>query len=264
MSDEATTTEEETAATEGMAIDDATPDTSVGGSELIPVSDAGQPKAMSVAQIKDYVIAQITGAAAASGVSLDNDKVYLLQGGTIKPFTASALAGAILDYAFGLVAVASPNGNEVLTVKDSGTKKTITLTALKQWLADNLEIDADLDVSGLPAASAPLEDTDLLLVARGSTNGKLAISGFKDYVLGKLAAYVGSLTAASGVATTDVLFIIQGGTARKCTVAQLIASVGAGDVKGPDSTTENKIPQWDNTTKKIGRASCRERVFLTV
>lgn len=234
-----------------MKIDDATLDTEVTGTELLPASDGGVAKAVSTGKIGDYVMGRIAAAAAAAGISLDNDKVYLLQGGTIKPFTASALAGAILDYAFGLVAVASPNGNEVLTVKDSGTKKTITLTALKQWLADNLEIDADLDVSDLPAASAPLEDTDLLLVARGSTNGKLAISGFKDYVLGKLSAYVGSLTAASGVATTDVLFIIQGGTARKCTVAQLIASVGAGDVKGPDSTTENKIPQWDNTTKKL-------------
>lgn len=234
-----------------MKIDDATLDTEVTGTELLPASDGGVAKAVSTGKIGDYVMGRIAAAAAAAGISLDNDKVYLLQGGTIKPFTASALAGAILDYAFGLVAVASPNGNEVLTVKDSGTKKTITLTALKQWLADNLEIDADLDVSGLDAASMPLEDTDLLLVARGSTNGKLAISGFKDYVLGKLAAYVGSLTAASGVATTDVLFIVQGGTARKCTVAQLIASVGAGDVKGPDSTTENKIPQWDNTTKKL-------------
>lgn len=234
-----------------MKIDDATLDTEVTGTELLPASDGGVAKAVSTGKIGDYVVGRIAAAAAAAGISLDNDKVYLLQGGTIKPFTASALAGAILDYAFGLVAVVSPNGNEVLTVKDSGTKKTITLTALKQWLADNLEIDADLDVSDLPAASAPLEDTDLLLVARGSTNGKLAISGFKDYVLGKLAAYVGSLTAASGVATTDVLFIVHGGTARKCTVAQLIASVGAGDVKGPDSTTENKIPQWDNTTKKL-------------
>ena len=234
-----------------MKIDDATLDTEVTGTELLPASDGGVAKAVSTGKIGDYVMGRITAAAAAAGISLDNDKVYLLQGGTIKPFTASALAGAILDYAFGLVAVVSPNGNEVLTVKDSGTKKTITLTALKEWLANNIDIDADLDVSDLPAASAPLEDTDLLLVARGSTNGKLAISGFKDYVLGKLAAYVGSLTAASGVATTDVLFIVQGGTARKCTVAQLIASVGAGDVKGPDSTTENKIPQWDNTTKKL-------------
>ena len=234
-----------------MKIDDATPDTEVTGAELLPASDGGVAKAVSTAKIGDYVIGRVVAAAAAAGISLDNDKVYLLQGGTIKPFTASALAGAILDYAFGLVAVASPNGNEVLTVKDSGTKKTITLSALKQWLADNLEIDADLDVSDLPAASLPLADSDLLLVARGSTNGKLAISGFKDYVLGKLAAFVGSLAAAQSVGTSDVLYIIQGGTAKKATVAQLVAAVGAGNVSGPDATTEDKIPQWDSTTRKL-------------
>lgn len=232
-------------------IDEATPDTNIGGGEKIPMDDAGAAKFATTGQIKDYVLAQLAASAAASGVSLGNDKVYLLQGGAIKPLTAATLAGTILDYAFGLVSVLEPNGNEIIPIKDSGTKKTITFAGLKEWLEDNLEIDADLDVSDLPAASEPLTDTDLLLVARGSTNGKLSISGFKDYVLGKLAAYVGALTAANSVSTSDVVYIIQSGTEKKCTVAQLLASISPGDVTGPQTTTENKIPQWDSTTKKL-------------
>ena len=122
-----------------MKIDDATLDTEVTGTELLPASDGGVAKAVSTGKIGDYVMGRIAAAAAAAGISLDNDKVYLLQGGTIKPFTASALAGAILDYAFGLVAVVSPNGNEILSVKDSGTKKTITLTALKEKITGAAE-----------------------------------------------------------------------------------------------------------------------------
>lgn len=232
-------------------IDEATPDTNIGGGEKIPMDDAGAAKFATTGQIKDYVLAQLAAAAAASGVSLDNDKVYLLQGGAIKPLTAATLAGTILDYAFGLVSVSEPNGNEIIPIKDSGTKKTITFAGLKEWLEDNLSIDADLDVSDLPAASEPLMDTDLLLIARGSTNGKLSIFGFKDYVLGKLAAYVGALTAANSVSTSDVVYIIQSGTEKKCTVAQLLASISPGDVTGPQTTTENKIPQWDSTAKKL-------------
>ena len=251
MSDEATTTEEETAATEGMAIDDATPDTSVGGSELIPVSDAGQPKAISVAQIKDFVLAQITGASAASTVSLDGDKVYLLQGGALKPLTAATLATAVLNAGFGHVAVAEINGNEVISVKDSSAQKTITVAALQAYLEENLDVEADLDISELSAASTPLETTDLLVVARGSTNGKLSIADFSAWCLARFAAFVTALTAAVTVGNDDVIYILQGGTAKKATVAQIKTALGAGDVTGPDSTTENYVPQWDATTKKL-------------
>lgn len=262
MSDEATTTEEETTTTtdettatteepQGIAIDDADPDTSVGGGELIPVSDAGSPKAMSVAQVKDYVLAQITGASAASAVSLDNDKVYLLQGGVLKPITAATLATAVMNAAFGRVAVVEMNGNEVILVKDSATHKTITVAALQAYLEDNLEIDADLDISALPAASLPLETTDLLVVARGSSTAKVTIVAFRDWCLGAFAAYVSSLTAVASASGDDVLLLVQGGTAKKATVSQIKTAIGAGDVTGPDSTTENNVPQWDSTTKKL-------------
>ena len=59
-------------------IDEATPDTNIGGGEKIPMDDAGTAKFATTGQIKDYVLAQLAAAAAASGVSLDNDKVYLL------------------------------------------------------------------------------------------------------------------------------------------------------------------------------------------
>ena len=254
MSDEPTTSEEATTeetADTGLVIDDATPDTSVGGGELIPVSDAGAPKVVTTGQIKDYTIAQIVAAAAASGVSLDNDKVYLLQGGALKPLTAADLGAAIMNAAFGRTAVAEITGNEVFAVKDANDRKTITVEALAAWLEDNLEIDADLDISALSAASVPLADTDLLVVARGSTNGKLSIADFSAWCLARFAAYVTALTAANSVTTSDVVYILQSGTAKKATVAQLIAAVGAGNVVGPNSTTEGKVPQWDNVTRKL-------------
>lgn len=259
MSDETNTTEEETttmtpAASEepqGTSIDDATRDTSVGGGELFPVSDAGTAKAVAISQVKDYVLAQIAALSAANAVSLDNDKVYLLQGGALKPVSAATLAAAVMNEAFGRTAVAEINGNEVFAVKDSGERKTITVDSLAAYLEDNLEIEADLDISALSAASTPLETTDLLVVARGSANGKFSVADFSAWTHARFAAYVAALTAAESVAAADVLYLVQGGTAKKCTVAQLLAAFSPGNVSGPEATTEGNLPQWDSTTRKL-------------
>ena len=246
MSDETTPAEE--TVTE-LVIDDATRDTTVGGNELIPVSDAGAPKAMTTGQVKDYVIAQIAAITAASGISLDDDKVYLLKGGALKPVSAATLAAAVMAEAFGRTAVAEITGNEVFAVKNGNTRGTITVEALQEYLEENMTVDADLDVSELDTVAMPLETTDLLLVSRGGDNKKLTIANLRDWCLGAFAAYVGSLTAAASLGDTDVIYIVQGGTAKKCTVAQLRGT--AGDVTGPDSTTENNVPQWDSTAKKL-------------
>jgi len=231
-----------------MTIDEATQDTSVGGGELIPVSDAGSPKSMSIAQIKDYVLAQIAALTAASSVSVSDDSVYILKGGALKPVTAANLAAAIMNEAFGRAAVVGPNGNEVLAIKDSDARKTITFSALKTWLQDNMTVTPDLTLSTAGAAGT-LGDSDLALVVQAASGKKVTLATLKDYVLGKLAAYVTAATAAQSVTSSDVLFIVQGGSVRKATVAQLVGL--AGDVTGPATTTENNIPQWDSTAKKL-------------
>ena len=233
-----------------MTIDEATQDTSVGGGELIPVSDAGSPKSMSVSQVKDYVLAQIAGLAAASGVSVSDDSVYILKGGALKPVTAANLAAAIMNEAFGRAAVVGPNGNEVIAIKDSDTRKTITFTALKTWLQSNMTVTPDLTLSTAGAAGT-LGDSDLALVVQAASGKKVTLATLKDYVLGKLAAYVSACTAAQGVTTSDVIYVVQGGVARKATVAQLMATAGGGDVKAPSTHVAGNIPAWDDTAKKL-------------
>lgn len=233
-----------------MTIDAATQDTSVGGGELIPVSDAGSPKSMSVSQIKEYVLAQIAGLAAASGVSVSDDSVYILKGGALKPVTAANLAAAIMNEAFGRAAVVGPNGNEVIAIKDSDTRKTITFAALKTWLQSNMTVTPDLTLSTAGAAGT-LGDSDLALVVQAASGKKVTLSTLKDYVLGKLAAYVAACTAAQGVTTSDVIYVVQGGVARKATVAQLMATAGGGDVTAPLTHVAGNIPAWDDTAKKL-------------
>lgn len=233
-----------------MTIDEATQDTSVGGGELIPVSDAGSPKSMSVSQVKDYVLARIAALEAASGVSVSDDSVYILKGGALKPVTAANLAAAIMNEAFGRAAVVGPNGNEVIAIKDSDTRKTITFTALKTWLQSNMTVTPDLTLSTAGAAGT-LGDSDLALVVQAASGKKVTLATLKDYVLGKLAAYVSACTAAQSVTTSDVIYVVQGGVARKATVAQLMATAGGGDVKAPSTHVAGNIPAWDDTAKKL-------------
>ena len=230
-------------------ISEATADDSVTGAEKIPVDDGGSAKFATTAQVKDYVLAQIAALTAASGVSVSDDSVYILKGGALKPVSAATLAAAIMNEAFGRAAVVGPNGNEVIAIKDSDTRKTITFTALKTWLQSNMTVTPDLTLSTAGAAGT-LGDSDLALVVQAASGKKVTLATLKDYVLGKLAAYMAATTAAQSVSDTDIVLIAQGGVLRKATVSQLLGNASGG-VTGPNTTTENKIPQWDSTTKKL-------------
>lgn len=231
-------------------ISEATADDAVGGGEKIPVDDGGSAKFATTAQIKDYVLAQIAALTAASGVSVSDDSVYILKGGALKPVTAATLAAAIMNEAFGRAAVVGPNGNEVIAIKDSDTRKTITFTALKTWLQSNMTVTPDLTLSTAGAAGT-LGDSDLALVVQAASGKKVTLATLKDYVLGKLAAYVAACTAAQSVTTSDVIYIVQGGVARKATVAQLMATAGGGDVTAPSAHVAGNIPAWDDTAKRL-------------
>ena len=229
-------------------ISEATADDSVTGAEKIPVDDGGVAKYATTAQLKDYVLSQIAAISAASGVSVSDDSVYLLKGGSLKPVSAATLAAAIFNEGFGRTTVVSPNGNEILAIRDSDTRKTITFADFKAWLAANISVTPDLTLSTAGAAGT-LGDADLVLVVQAASGKKVALATLKDYVLGKLAAYVAAASPLTTVSPSDILPVVSGGTLRKATVSQVTGS--SGDVKGPQSTTENKVPQWDSGAKTL-------------
>lgn len=232
-----------------MKIDDATLDTDVTGVELLPASDGGAPKALTVASIADYAIAQLKDVGTASSTS--DGSVYLLKDGAVKVIGADALAKAVLDYGFGKAGVATVNGNEVVGVSDAGTQKTITLSALKTWVADSVTAKAALSFGDIDVAAKPYDGGSYLLLGVGDANRKVTAVDFGAWVHGRFAAYVAELTAANAVTTSDTLFVVQGGTAKRCTIAQLNAALGAGDTVAPATTTEDNVPQWSATSKTL-------------
>lgn len=231
-------------------IDEVTADAEVTGSEKIPVDDGGVAKFATVAQVKDFVLARIAALTAAGSASVSNDSVYILQGGVLKPVSASVLAAAIMNEAFGRAAVVAPNGNEVLAIKDSTERKTITFAALKAWLEDNITVTPDLTLADASNAGT-LGDSDLALVVQAAAGKKVTLATLKDYVLGKLAAFVTAATAAQSISSSDVIYLVQGGNMRKATVEQLMAAAGGGDVIAPSTHTAGNIPAWDDTSKKL-------------
>ena len=71
-----------------------------------------------------------------------------------------------------------------------------------------------------------------------------------NYVLGKLQAYVAALTAVTVPADTDVYYVQQGGVNRKITWAIMKGVIGTVGYSGT-TTTVDKVPQWNNTSKQL-------------
>ena len=88
-------------------------------------------------------------------------------------------------------------------------------------------------------------------MVQAAAGKKVTLGTLKDYVLGKLAAFVTAATAVQNVTSSDVIYLVQGGNTRKATVAQLMAGIGAGDVVAPTTQTPGNIPAWDDTAKKL-------------
>ncbi len=58
---------------------------------------------------------------------------------------------------------------------------------------------------------------------------------------------ISELDAASSLADADLFVIVQSGTSKKITKVNVLDLLGC--AKAPSSTTEDKVPQWDSTSK---------------
>ncbi len=234
-----------------MKIDDATLDTEVTGVERVPASDAGVAKAITTASIGDYVLGRIGEQKETTAISLVQDSVYLLKGGELHPINAERLASKILEYGFSLDKVLIANGNETFAVDDNGTSKAISIEVLKAWLEKNMTIAADLDISSFEIAAKPYDGGSYLVMGVGDATKRVTIANLSSWMAERFSAFVTELVKAQSLTADDILYVIQGGTAKQCTVAQLQTITASGNVNGPTSTTEGNVPRWDATTRTL-------------
>lgn len=233
-----------------LNIDEATLDSSITGVERIPVSDGGLPRVITTLALKSFVVDQIEAIVAATAVT-GADSVFVLQGGALKPADIDLIAQHAIDTVWAKADISTgAAGADALIIKDggvSGVEKTITLTNLAAFIQSTIEASI-LSLTSLSAAGT-LADTDVMLVDQGTAVKTTALL-VSAYVFTKLQAYVAGLTAITVPADTDVYYAQQGGANRKITWAIMKGVLGSVGYSAT-ATTENKVPQWNNTTKEL-------------
>lgn len=223
-------------------ISEATPDTEMTGAEKIPLDDGGVAKFATTGQLKDYTLAQLAAIALAQGVDFSADGVYLVKDGAVKPIGASAFGDALLRFAFAKAGASEISGNEVVAIKNGNSLQTATITAIKDWIAENVTLSVDID--GLSDSDA-LDDANFTIVSQNGAEKKASLQAVKAFVIGGIFA---AATADTGVADSDQFLVFKDGVLKK--VPRSSAGMG-GDVIGPANSTEGNVPQWDSTQKKL-------------
>lgn len=226
-------------------IKDMTADSSITGVEILPVSDAGSAKRVTITQVKDFTIAQIEAITADNSTAATGaDGVYVLRAGVLKPVDIDLVAQYAIDLVWGK-ADATPVVADKLVFKTAGgVEKTATFTNLAELIRATIEA-AVLDITSLGAASA-LTGTDLVLVGQSGVGKKTTLAAVYTAVYAALNAYVTALTAMTTAASGDVFYTIQGGVEKKVTLAQIATYIGV-SVTGPAVSVVNHIPQFSDT-----------------
>lgn len=241
---------------DGTRIDDVTPDTSVGGGELIPVSDSGTAKSVTTARLKDFVVDCIKNATGAESVTPSLDSVFILQSGAMKPMEIDTFADAIIGYAFDRPAVSQFTASDIISVENSGTAKTATVGDLAEYIRQRIT-PPEMDIGGLDEAEEFPGDYDWVPVGQEEEDEhgevqivprRVALMDFFDAIFGRIAGWITS--SSNNIDDDDRIVIVDANGSMK-KVKKSDSGLATGNVKGPASTSINRIPQWDSETRKL-------------
>lgn len=231
-----------------MAIDitSLTEDASIEGTEVMPASDGGTPVGITPALLKTYIINAIE-AISAGMATTTADSVFILQGGAMKPLAIDTLVAYAVSVLWGKATAGALAGANLVQVQQGGVEKTVSLTNLSAFV-NTTEKASILNLATLTAGTS-VAGTDVLLFCNGTTPKQITVTNFLTSLWAGFAAYVTALSAVTASAGTDVFYCLQGGVEKKATLTQMFAGINV--TIPPSSTTENKIPQWDSTSKTL-------------
>ena len=229
-----------------MTIDEAAADTTITGGEKIPVSDGGVAKSVTVSQICSFVAEAIAGSESVTGITVDEDGIYVSVDGETKILPAEKLAKAVIDYGCALAGIVGPNGNEIFIIDDSGTKKTITLDQVKNYITSNAAgFFSSLSNAGTMAAS------DKVMVKQGANVTVGTLGNLAAFALSTFASFIGECVNVLNVQTTDKIAVVSGGVTKWMSVAQLSSALETG-LTVPSTTTAGNVPTYSNTSGGLG------------
>lgn len=141
----------------GVKISAIAADSSVTGVELIPVSDAGVAKSVTVTQIKNFTIDQIEAIPTTDTAPL-TDSAFILQGEELKPVLLSVIAESVINEIWNKTLDASLAGTDIIAINNgSTTDNTATLAVLASYIQSAIRAavlnPATLDASGATAGA---------------------------------------------------------------------------------------------------------------
>jgi hypothetical protein len=230
----------------GIKISDMTPDASISGVELIPVSDTGVSKSMTVTTLKQFVIDSIE-ALAVGTTTTTADSLFYLQGGVMKSVDIDIIVQYAIDTIWAGTAATVPADADKIPLMQTATGKTLTLTLLAEYVRSKIEA-AILDASSLGTAGA-LVDADYFHVTQSAVGKKVAFSTIIAAIYAGLTAWITALDAVTSPSSADVFLLVRSGVSKKITWANLLAVVG--NTFAPATTTENYVPQWASAQKTL-------------
>lgn len=223
----------------GLSVD------TIGGSERIPILDT-TPLYITPALVSAYVIDQIHGADAITSLTDTHQLSVFTSADDEKIITFANVKAWIVDQIEASSTGTSIVSGDTILYSDGGVLKQINVDTVATYINS-----AVLDLTSLVAATPG--SSDLFLFGSGSTPRKITLANLETQLWTDFATYVAGLTKVTTTAANDVIFCIQGGTAKYVTPTELATFVApnSGDVTGPVSTTQNNIPQWSATTKDL-------------
>lgn len=245
----------------GKISDKPSDDSSIGGSEQIPVNDAGTAKHITTDGMSDYTIDEIEGISAGTVVDGD-DNIYILDNtdSSLKPVDIDTVLQHIIDVVWGKAKETSPDAADVLLLKDGGaTEKTVEIDVFAEYVRSVLSTSSNasgatdlLDVSSLDDGQPALAGTDYLLITRGTTPKQIQIEDLYSAVLAGFDSYLLTLGSAGALDGTEVLYVLDGGTLEAQTTVSAIATYVAASAAVGGSGTTNNFARWSNSSTLKG------------
>ena len=218
----------------------------IGGEEKLPVLDSSTAKHITPDLLVTYV--QTKNITSAVETPATGDELHGDRSGTQKVFTLDAVSDYAVDRAFTQAAQTTPVAvGDDLLIDRAGTQIKVDIDVLATYVNA-----AVLDLTGLAAATPG--SSDLFLFGSGATPKKITLSNLETKLWTDFATYVAGLSEQTTVNANDRIYILDGGSTAKWVDPVALATyfnVTDGDVTSPVSTTEDKIPQWDSTNKKL-------------
>lgn len=234
-----------------VKISELVSDVSLSGDENIPLLDTdGIVKKTTVGRIGDFAQKRLcevdvhgTGEVDYSFFIKRLDQQYPLRADFMTTVNDA------LNYAFGMETVEDYTEAEIIIKTPDGVRVT-DIDQMAEIVKGKIELDA-MDIHGLPAGGVITSD-DEIAIAQGDDKepARVSASMIVDYVVQSIPSSVDTSTAL--LDDDDKILAVDktNGALKKVAVSD--SGLGTGDVNGPSSNTDGKIPLWDgNNSKKL-------------